>query len=271
MRPLRPLLAFAILSACLASSTVAQTLSGRPFRTEAASTLDWGEHAIEVGAEFMSEMVPLPILGAAVEGDYWRAPVLRYRAGLGRAELQVAGALLSGFSPEAVGLESEDEVGDFAIWLKIEALREAPGRPGLGILVGTKLPNASDETGLGTDETDVFLGLALSKDTGAHELRLNLGLAILGDPAANSSQEDLLTYGLAGRHGRRHAFLWEVWGRALGEDGRDLDEATARVGYGWFGSRVHFDASLLFGLEESSGDVGATLGVTWLLGTPRYR
>ena len=153
--------------------------------------------------------------------------------------------------------------------MKIEALREAPGRPGLGILIGTKLPNASDETGLGTDETDFFLGLALSRSLGVHELRLNLGLAVLGDPSVQASQEDLLTYGLAGRHGERHAFLWEVWGRALSEDDRDLDEATARLGYGWFGERVHFDASLLVGLEDSSGELGASIGVTWLLGTAR--
>jgi hypothetical protein len=269
LRPIRFTLVPLLLAGLAVSSLEAQTLSGRPFRTEAASTLDWGEHAVEVGAEYMGEMTPLPILGAGLEGDYWRAPVLRYRAGLGRAELQVAGALMTGFSPEAAGRESEDEVGDFAIWLKIEALREAPGRPGLGVLVGTKLPNASDETGLGTDESDVFLGLALSKTVGVHELRLNLGLAILGDPVANSSQEDLLTYGLAGRHGERHAFLWEIWGRALSEDGRDLDEATARIGYGWFGERLRFDASILAGLEESSGDLGASVGVTWLLGAAR--
>jgi hypothetical protein len=269
VRPFRLAVVLSLLAAFAGSAAQAQTLSGRPFRTEAASTLDWGEHALELGGEYRSEMTPLPILGAGVQGDYWRVPVLRYRAGLGRAEVQVAGALMTGFSPDPAGLDSEDEVGDFAIWLKIEALREAPGRPGLGVLVGTKLPNASDETGLGTDETDVFLALALSKTTGVHELRLNLGLAILGDPATDSSQEDLLTYGLAGRHGDRHAFLWEVWGRALGDEDRDLEESTARLGYGWFGERVSFDASLLVGLEDVSGDLGASLGVTWLLGAAR--
>ena len=260
-----------VLVALLAAAPLleAQTLSGRPFRTEAATTLDWGEHAVEVGAEMMSEMTPLPIFGSAVKGDYWRAPVLRYRAGLGRAEVQVAGAAATGFSPDDPALDSESEVGDFALWLKIEALREAPGRPALGFLIGTKLPNASDETGLGTDETDFFVALALSKRMGMHELRLNLGLAILGDPTLLASQEDLLTYGLAGRHGDRHSFLWEIWGRALGDDGRDLEESTARLGYGWFGERVHFDASLLLGLEDVSGDLGASIGVTWLLGAAR--
>ncbi len=252
-----------------ATALHAQTLSGRPFRTEAAETLDWGEHAIEIGVDYMSEMTPLPILDGSARGDYWRAPVLRYRAGLGRAEFHVAGALLTGFSPDAPGLDSEEEIGDFALWLKVQALKEAAGRPGLGFLVGTKMPNASDETGLGTDESDVFLGLVLSKHVGIHEMRLNLGLAILGDPLTNAAQQDLLTYGLAGRHGDRHALLWEVWGRAFGDEERGLEESTLRLGYGLFGDSVSFDASLLVGLEENSGDLGASLGVTWLLGSPR--
>jgi hypothetical protein len=255
-----------LLSAPLATS---QTLSGRPFRTEAANTLDWGEHAVEIGAEYMSEMTPLPILDPAARGDSWRAPVVRYRAGLGRAEFQVAGGLMTGFSDDAAGLDSVDEVGDFAFWVKVEALRDSPGRPGLGFLAGAKMPNASNETGLGTDESDVFLGLVMSKQTGIHELRMNLGLAILGDPAINSSQKDLMTYGVAGRHGDRHAFLWEVWGRAAGDDGRSLEESTVRMGYGYFGDRMSFDASLLAGLEDNSGDLGASLGVTWQFGSAR--
>lgn len=268
--PLRLAVA-ATVAVALSCATLceSQTLSGRPFRTEAASTLDWGEHAVEIGADYMSEMTPLPILDSTARGDSWRAPVVRYRAGLGRAEFQVAGALMTGFSPDAPGLSSEQEVGDFAFWMKIEAVQDAPGRPGVGFMVGAKMPNASDETGLGTDESDVFLGLLLSNRRGAHELRLNLGLAILGDPTVNSAQQDLLTYGLAGRHGDRHAFLWEVWGRALGDEGRDLDESTLRVGYGYFGDKMSFDASLLAGLDDNSGDLGASLGVTWQLGSAR--
>ena len=267
--PLRFAAAAIVLALCSASISEAQTLSGRPFRTEAVTTLDWGEHAVEVGAEYMSEMTPLPILDSTARGDAWRAPVLRYRAGLGRAEFQVAGSLQAGFSPDALGLPSETEVGDFAFWMKVEAVKDAPGRPGFGFMVGAKMPNASDETGLGTDEADIFLAMLLSKRVGVHELRLNVGLAILGDPTMNSAQEDLMTYGVAGRHGDRHSFLWEVWGRTLGDDTRDLDESTLRIGYGYFGDKMSFDASLLAGLDDNSGDLGASLGVTWQLGSAR--
>lgn len=78
-----------------------------------------------------------------------------------------------------------------------------------------------------------------------------------------------MTYALAGRHGGRHGLLWEVWGRALGQGSRNLDESTLRLGWERSGARYGVDACALVGLTDGSGDVGFTAGVTMVLGPRR--
>jgi hypothetical protein len=246
----------------------AQALDGQPFRTMDAATLRLGEHSIEIGAEYRSKVAPVPIL-SPVRGDLLQVPEIRWRMGFGRAEVHVAWPAWQSFSPEGPG-DEETEVGDASFWVKIGALRQRGGRPALGMGLGAKLPNASNETGLGSDESDVFLHAIVSHAGPRHDVRFNAGVAILGDPLTNASQEDLLTWGLAGRFGERHALLAEVWGRSGdSDDVRELEEATVRLGYGLFLDRTAISLSLLHGLDDNSGDLGAEAGVSWRVGTPR--
>jgi hypothetical protein len=255
--------------AALAAPAGAQSLSGRPFRTESATTFAWGLHVLDVGVEAMDGAVPVPLLDDT-GGELVRVPVVRYRLGLGRAELDIGGPAWQLFDPDHPTREDEDEVGDLELFFKVGLLREAPGRPSLGVSVAARLPNASEETGLGSDETDVFAAFLLSKEWDVHEIRLNVGLAILGDPLEDGSQEDLATYGLAGRHGERHCFIWEAWGRALeSDDERDLTESTLRLGYAYWSRRVTADVAVLVGLDETSGDLGLAAGASWLFGQAR--
>lgn len=253
----------------LAPGVRAQTLSGRPLRTESVDTLAFGEHVLELGAEAYADATPTPLLDPTARGRLIRGPIVRYRAGLGRAEIQVAGPIHQSFSPDDGSLRDADEVGDFATWLKVQAVRPRGRRPGLGVLLGTKLPNASDESGLGTDETDAFLGVVLSRAMAGHEMRLNFGLAILGDPLEERAQQDVLTFGVGGRHGERHAAIWEVWGRAFGDGDRGLDEAHVRVGYVRTSGSFTFDVSAILGLADSSDEWGLSVGTAWKLGRPR--
>jgi hypothetical protein len=244
----------------------AQSAEGRPFRTLAPTPLPAGAQEFGVGAEFRSSAVPEPLLASA-EGDLLGVPELRYRIGFGRAELAFGVTGWRSFSDDLTG-EDTSEVGDIEFWTTVAALRERGHRPALSFAVGAKLPNASDETGLGTDETDTFGAVILGHEGRTNAWRLNAGLAILGDPRHDASQEDMFTYGIAGRHGRRHAFIWEVWGRAFdSDDARELQEATARAGYLFKGRRASFDVALLRGLTRNSGDLGASAGATWRFGS----
>ena len=258
-----------MLALLLAGASAAQTLDGRPLRTESARTLAFGEHAVEIGAEGRAGVTPLAILDPLASGDHARAPVLRWRIGFGRSELQLSGAPWQHFDSDAGGVRSSSAVSDLTFWLKVQATRGGGPRPALGFAVGTKMPNAGDETGLGTDESDVFAQVLLDRVWGSHEVRLNLGLAILGDPHRLRSQEDLLTYGVAGRHGKEHALIWELWGRALSDSSRNIDESALRLGWARRHGRFEADASLLIGLERNSGDLGVTAGVTAVLGHAR--
>ena len=249
-------------------SAGAQSAEGRPFRTLAAAPLPAGTQALDVGAEYRTSVNPEPLLGEA-EGDLLGVPELRYRIGFGRAELDFGVTGWRAFSDDLTG-EDEEEVGDIEFSTTVAIFRQKGGRPGMSFAVGAKLPNASDETGLGTDESDVFGSLLLGYEGRTHAWRFNVGLAILGDPLEDASQEDMLTYGIAGRHGGRHAFIWEIWGRAFdSDDHRDLEESTARAGYLYKGRRATFDIALLKGLTDNSGDLGASTGATWRFGGRR--
>jgi hypothetical protein len=265
----RPAILAAALVAASAAAASAQSLDGHPFRTLSPTPLRPGAQVFELGLEHRTSAVPQPLLSDEA-GDLTRVPEVRYRLGFGRAELSVGGAAWQSFSPDSEALDDQSEVGDLSFWVSVNALRQRRSRPALGFALGAKLPNASDESGLGTDEADTFFALLLGHASRDFEWRLNLGLAILGDPAAGASQEDLLTYGVAGRHGRRHCFAWELYGRALGsDDKRDLEDSTLEAGYLFQGRRVSAELSLLVGLAGGAGDVGASAGVAWRFGDAR--
>ena len=253
------LLAVSIALAC--GPAAAQSLDGQPFRTLSPTPLRSGGSELQVGAEYRSHAVPQPLL-ADEEGDHLQAPELRYRIGFGRAELSVGGAAWQQFSPDGAAKNDESETGDLSFWVTVNALRQHRGRIALGFALGAKLPNAGDEEALGTDEADTFFAVLLGHSSARNEWRVNVGLAILGDPLVHASQEDMLTYGLAGRHGRRHCLAWEIYGRTLSsDDARDIEESTVEAGYLYRGRRADVDVSILHGLTRNSGDFGMSAGM----------
>ena len=61
-----------------------------------------------------------------------------------------------------------------------------------------KLPNASNENGLGTDITDFYASLLVGKTVQSMRVVGNVGVAILGDPtSAVPAQNDLMTFGVS--------------------------------------------------------------------------
>lgn len=109
--------------------------------------------------------------------------------------------------------------GDARLFTKIWAVRERTWIPATGVRFGVKLPNASRDDRLGTDETDFMLQFLGSKRFADWATHLNLGFAILGNPGfgANNEtgQDDLFTYDIALVSpflGAREADRWGIRG-----------------------------------------------------------
>ena len=74
---------------------------------------------------------------------------------------------------------------------------EATRRPSFGFRMATKLPNASNQSGLGTDMTDVSFAVLVGKTIRSVRVVGNLGVAIIGDPTQTAVQYDPTIYGLS--------------------------------------------------------------------------
>jgi len=97
----------------------------------------------------------------------------------------------------------------------------------------------------------------------------NLGIAILTSPTGLFSQNDVLTYGLAGivRLNKQFSFAGEVNGRANTRPGSGPlgteSQGEARLGMQVRASGLRFDFAGIKGLTKLSPRSGLTVGVTY--------
>jgi hypothetical protein len=239
-----------------------------------ARTVPQGEVLLRIGLGYEDDVIPAPLLGGP-RGDLWSVPKLQVGVPIGpRADLDVEVPLVMhleiGGDPRDLGTDghawepggSETEAGDLRIATRVLFRQEPERGPAVGMRFGLKVPSASDETGLGTDEADVFAELLLSQPVGRGTMHLNVGLAILGDPTENSSQEDVVTYALAWevRPGARTAWfveasgIWNPSSSSRGEEGVVRTGISREVGMG----RGAWEGTLLAGYEDASPDWGVT-------------
>jgi len=94
--------------------------------------------------------------------------------------------------------------GDARIFTKLWFARERGWLPAIGMRFGTKLPNATRGSGLGTDDTDFAAAALLSKTLGPLTANVNMGISLLGNSGpifgnsyAAGGQDDLFTYSIA--------------------------------------------------------------------------
>jgi hypothetical protein len=112
--------------------------------------------------------VEYPVSG--LKGNLWRIPSVGISVGISSiAELQIDGGLYDKLyiterrvAPLSnlltIGTDtSTHDVEDTVVATKIRFLSETEGRPALGVRFATKLPNASNESGLGLDTTDFYM------------------------------------------------------------------------------------------------------------------
>lgn len=249
----------------------------RPLRTEDPEPIPPGEVRVEAGVDvFADESFPL----SGITGTFVRLPHLELTFGLsGIAEFQVDG----GFSllqvddrdPDAPLAEDLDFTGDVTtdivdpmVATKIRLQRETRRRPAMGFRVATRIPSASNESGLGNDSFDWFLSVLAGKSFGPTRLVGNFGMAVLSIPTEGDRQNDVLTYGLSATHrvGPGLEVLGEVTGRVdvkgITPAGTE-DRAFALVGLRAGTGPLRWHGAVLVGLEEHDPDVGVSLGATW--------
>ena len=251
----------------------------RPLVTEDPETVGSGLVLLEGGFDLQREIF-YPVSG--LTGNLLRLPTLGVSFGVSSiAEIQVDGGLYNRLSvtdradAPLSGLltfsgDRTTDVEDLVIGTKVRLLSETAGRPAIGIRFATKLPNASNENGIGLDTTDFFASVLIGKTVQSIRVVGNAGLGILGDPTQGHRQNDVLTYGLS--LARAVAQGVEVVGEINGHANlRDGDpppgtesRGAMRVGGRFTRGTVRIDGGLILGLTSRDPSLGMTAGLTWV-------
>ena len=274
-------IALFILCACAARGPAPLVAQGaghptqRPLDTVDPALAAPGWVVVETGTSFFHDR-EIPAVG--LSGDVLRVPDLTLRLSLGRrVELRVD----TGYEvllvrerrdgPLAAELDydgqSSSDIRDPVVATLVRVRDETSGGPALGVRIATRLPVASNQSGLGLDTTDFFVSLLAAKDAGPNRWVANLGLGILEVPTAVTSQNDVVTYGVSvsRRVGERVALVAGVDGHV--DPSGQVHPGTEDTAVLRFGTRVGrglstFDAAILVGLAEVDSPVAFTLGVT---------
>ena len=272
-RAIEVTLAGIALLACLVRPAAAQQ---RPMVTEDPLTIGAGRILVEAGLEFQNDAL-YPASGLV--GDLWRVPVVGLSFGLGSmAELQIDGGFQRLTIRERVGGPLEDMVTasgattsvveDVVVATKIRLGSAEPEGLSYGFRFATKLPNASNESGLGLDTTDFYASVLLGKTSQTIRFAGNVGLGILGDPTRGDNQNDVLTYGLslAKALTNKAEIIGEINGRlstAEGEPPAGTETRSAmRFGARYTLGAGRVDGAVIIGITDYDPGFGFTVGYT---------
>jgi hypothetical protein len=252
----------------------------RPLVTEDPETVPAGHVLIEAGLDFFDNAL---FPAAGLMGDLWRIGTFGFNFGVSSiAEIQIDGAVrnrlkVEVFDPRAplaplldfVG-DSTSDFGDLSIGAKVRFLSETSGRPAMAVRFFTRLPNASNETGLGLDTMDFNFGLGIAKTVQAVRIVGNFGFGILSDPVRGDRQNDVLNYGasVARAVAPGAEIVGEINGRVNTRSGEAPigTDSLAQVRFGGRFTRgpVRVDGALIIGITERDPSWGFTTGATWV-------
>jgi hypothetical protein len=271
----RSLLALVLLGALAAPAAAQQ----RPLVTEDPETIGSGLVLIEGGFDYQKS-VTYPVSG--LEGNLLRLPTLGVSFGISpSAELQIDGGLynrLSVTSRRTAPLSSvldftgdhTSDVEDITVATKIRVAAEKPGGPAVGVRFATKLPNASNESGLGLDTTDFYAALLIGKTVQSVRMVGNAGFGILGEATNGNSQNDVFTYGVSIARAVKEGveIVGEINGRIDTRDGAPPpgteSRGTFRVGGRATHGAVRVDGAIILGMTSNDTSFGFTAGLTWV-------
>ena len=255
----------------------------RPLVTEDPESIGAGLVLVEAGIDYLRDQ-PFPVSG--LTGQFRTAPVLGISIGVSSiAEVQIDGISYGSLNitdrrlaPLSHQLRvTGDSTGswmDATVGAKTRLLAEGARRPGISLRFATKLPNASNEEGLGRDTIDFYNSLLVGKTIGAMRVVVNVGLGILSDPTRGDRQNDVLTYGVsfARAFAEGAELVAEVAGHQNTRSGMP-PPGTDSSGFARFGARftrgtLRMDAALLSGLTVQDASLGVTAGLTWVFRGP---
>ena len=268
-----------LMLACAALAQPAHAQQ-RPLVTEDPEPIGAGRVLIEGGIDYAHDQ-QYPVSG--LRGNVWRIPTVGVSVGLSSiAELQIDGGVYDRLdisdrnskAPLAALLTvpgaTTHDVEDLVIGTKIRVLAEGPGRPAIGFRFATKLPNASNESGLGLDTTDFYASVLGAKTVESIRVVGNVGVGILSDPTSGNRQNDVLTYGLSFARAITQAaeVVGELNGRVSTRSGTAFpgteSRGLLRLGGRYTHGPVRFDAGVFVGLTTVDPTIGFTTGFTYV-------
>lgn len=278
MRSYRVGLVTVALAAALAlpRQAVAQQ---RPLVTEDPEPIGAGRILLEGGVD-LTHNHQFPASG--LQGNLWRLPTLGLTFGLSSiADFQIDGGVFNYLSIAertaaplsdllTVTGESTHDIQDLVVATKIRLTAEEPDSPSLALRFATKLPNASNESGLGLDTTDFSMALLVAKSVQSVRVVGNVGFAILGDATDGQRQNDVITYGFSVARAvtEQTELVGEINGRVSTRSG-DVPPGTESRGILNFGGRYtrgawRVDGGFFVGLTELDPTLGVTGGFTYV-------
>lgn len=267
------------MAAALLLLPLSASAQQRPLITEDPETIGAGRILTEFGFDYGKD-VSYPASG--LEGNLLRLPLIGISIGVSSiAEVQIDGGFYNRLSINernvaplsdmltATG-DSTSDVEDWSMGMKFRLLSETASRPAFGFRFATKLPNASNESGLGLDTTDFFASVLGAKTVQSIRFVGNVGLGILGDPTRGDRQNDVVTYGFSMARALTQAaeIVGEINGHidtaagvappGTGSRGQVRLGARYTVG-GWRG-----DAAILLGVTSLDPSIGFAAGFTYV-------
>ena len=266
-----------VLGLCLTAGAAAA--QQRPLLTEDPETVGAGLILLEAGIEHDWDQT---FSASGLQGNVLRGPLVGFSFGMGpNAEIQLDGLSLSRLriadrveAPLSYLLRVSGDTTrayeDFVVGAKVRIVGEGARMPAIALRFATRLPIASNESGLGLDTMDFFQSLLVGKTVQSVRLVGNVGLALLTDPTRGHLQNDVMTYGLslARAFAEGAEIVAEINGRATTIRGTPPPGTESR-GVMTFGLRytrgtVRVDGGLITGFTARDPRVGLTAGLTWV-------
>lgn len=270
-----------VLGLCLTAGPV--FAQQRPLLTEDPETIGDGLILLEAGLDHAwNETFTV----SGLKGNVLRGPRLGLSFGMGsNTEIQIDGVSYSRLrvadrfdAPLSNMLDLSGDTtrsfDDVVVGAKVKLVSEGARMPAIALRFATRLPNASNESGLGLDTIDFFQSVLVGKTMQSVRVVGNVGLGILSDPTRGDRQNDVLTYGfsLARAFAEGAEIVGEINGRASTRSGvpppGTESRATMTFGLRYTRGTVRFDGGLVTGFTSRDPRVGLTGGLTWVFESP---
>lgn len=238
--------------------------SFRPLKTQGTQTLKANQIEFDLAVEYRAQATfPFTSDVDQPERDEVDAPRVGFNLGLAdNVEFQVDYAYL--FIHEAApGVGSESGTGDARIFTKWRFLEQDKALVDVALRFGAKFPDATNETRLGSNSADLFIGFAIGRHYRTLDVALNLGFGVLGSPF-RIAQDDVATYGLAAiyKPTERLSLGCEVEGITTSDD--ELNRRTAFTGAVRYQlGPVRFYLGSSAGLAPRTERLALIGGLTW--------